>query len=327
MQRYQFLHGLAAAFAALCLAAPATGFAQGYPNKPIRLVVPFPAAGATDLFARTLGQKMGEKLGTTLVVDNKPGAGGAIGSDLAAKAAPDGYTLLLATTSTHSIGPAITSRLPYDTVRDFTPIAHVGDAPSIMLVPVDSPAKTVREWIDYAKKNPGKLNYASSGNGTIVQLTAELFKAQAGVFVTHIPYKGTALAIPDLISGKVEVLFDSLPTGMPHVRDGRLRALGVTTLKRSPLAPELPPIADTLPGFESNTWFGFYGPKGLPPDIVARVNKAANEALADPEVKDKLSRLGIEPATAGTPEQFAKMVAADAAKWKKIVVERKITND
>jgi hypothetical protein len=177
----------------------------------------------------------------------------------------------------------------------------------------------VREWIDYAKKNPGKLNYASSGNGTIVQLTAELFKAQAGVFLTHIPYKGTALAIPDLVSGKVDVLFDSLPTGMPHVRDGRLRALGVTSLKRSPLAPELPAIADTLPGYESNTWFGFYGPKNLPADIVARVNTAANEALADPEVKEKLARLGIEPARPGTPDQFAKMVAVDAGKWQKIM--------
>ncbi|KIQ33289.1 MFS transporter [Variovorax paradoxus] len=325
MKRIQFLQG--AAVALLCMAASSASLAQGYPNKPIRLIVPFPAGGATDLFARTLGQKMGEKLGTQLIIDNKPGAGGAIGSDQAAKAAPDGYTLLLATTSTHSIGPAVMQKLPYDTVRDFTPIGHVGDAPSIMLVPVTSPAKTVREWIDYAKKNPGKLNYASSGNGTIVQLTAELFKAQAGVFVTHIPYKGTALAIPDLISGKIDVLFDSLPTGMPHVRDGRLRALGVTTLKRSPLALELPPIADTLPGYESNTWFGFYGPKNLPADIVARVNKAANEAIADPEVKDKLARLGIEPAAAGTPEQFAKMVAADAAKWKKIVVDRKITNE
>ena len=325
MKRIQFLQG--AAVALLCMAASSASLAQGYPNKPIRLIVPFPAGGATDLFARTLGQKMGEKLGTQLIIDNKPGAGGAIGSDQAAKAPADGYTLLLATTSTHSIGPAVVPKLPYDTVRDFTPIGHVGDAPSIMLVPVTSPAKTVREWIDYAKKNPGKLNYASSGNGTIVQLTAELFKAQAGVFVTHIPYKGTALAIPDLISGKIDVLFDSLPTGMPHVRDGRLRALGVTTLKRSPLAPELPPIADTLPGYESNTWFGFYGPKNLPADIVARVNKAANEAVADPEVKDKLARLGIEPAAAGTPEQFAKMVAIDAAKWKKIVVERKITNE
>ena len=324
MQRSQFLKGLAAA---LCLAAAGGSFAQPSAGKPIRLIVPFPAGGATDLFARTLSQKMGERLGASLIVDNKPGAGGAIGSDLAAKAAPDGLTLLLATTSTHAIGPALQAKLPYDTVRDFAPIAHVGDAPSIMLVPNDSPARTVREWVDYAKKNPGKLNYASSGNGTIVQLTAELFKAQSGTFITHIPYKGTALAIPDLASGKVDVLFDALPTGMPHVRDGRLRALGVTSLKRSPLAPELPPIADTLPGFESITWFGLYGPKGLPADAVARVNKAANEALADPELKDKLARLGIEPAKPGTPEQFARMVAADAAKWKKIVVERKITNE
>ena len=323
MKRSRFLRTLAIALGA---AALPTAWAQSFPAKPIRLVVPFPAAGATDLFARTLSLKMGEKLGTTIVIDNKPGAGGAIGSDLAAKAPADGYTLLLATTSTHSIGPAINPRLPYDTVRDFTPIAHDGDAPSIMLVPNTSPAKTVREWIDFAKKNPGKLNYASSGNGTIVQLTAELFKSQAGVFVTHIPYKGTALAIPDLISGKVDVLFDSLPTGMPHVRDGRLRALGVTSLKRSALAPDLPAIADVLPGFESNTWFGLYGPKGLPPELVARINSAANQALADPEVRDKLSRLGIEPTTS-TPAQLSTMVAQDAAKWKKIIIERKITGD
>ncbi|AMM25432.1 tripartite tricarboxylate transporter substrate binding protein [Variovorax sp. PAMC 28711] len=323
MKRIDLLRAL---LCAACTAVAPAAFAQGYPTKPIRLVVPFPAGGATDLFARTLSQKMGEKLGTTLVVDNKPGAGGAIGSDLAAKAVPDGYTLLLATTSTHSVGPAITPKLPYDTVRDFTPIAHVGDAPSIMLVPNTAPAKTVAEWIAYAKANPGKLNYASSGNGTIVQLTAELFKSQAGVFVLHIPYKGTALAIPDLISGKVDVMFDSLPTGMPHVRDGRLRALGVTSLKRSPLAPDLPAIAETLPGFESNTWFGLYGPKALPPELVARINTAANQALADPDVRDKLARLGIEP-TASTPQQLATLVAADAAKWKKIITERKITTE
>ncbi|MGJ7496621.1 Bug family tripartite tricarboxylate transporter substrate binding protein [Variovorax sp. RT4R15] len=310
--------------ASLLAALPA--WAQTYPAKPIRLIVPFPAAGATDLFARTLSQKMGEKLGTQLVIDNKPGAGGSIGSDLAAKAPADGYTLLLATTSTHSIGPALSGKLPYDAVRDFTPIAHVGDAPSIMLVPNTSPARTVREWIAYAKANPGKLNYASSGNGTIVQLTAELFKSQAGVFVTHIPYKGTALAMPDLMSGKIDVLFDSLPTGLPFVRDGRLRALAVTSQKRSPLAPDLPTVADTLPGFESNTWFGLYGPKGLPAELVARINAAANQALADPEVKDKLSRLGIEPVIS-TPQQQAAMVAVDAAKWKKIVIDRKITNE
>ena len=323
MQRNHFLRASVAIAGAFAFGG---AWAQTYPNKPIRLVVPFPAGGATDLFARTLSQKMGEKLGTTLVVENRPGAGGAIGTELVSKAMPDGYTLLLATTSTHSIGPAITAKLPYDTVRDFTPIAHVGDAPSVMLVPNDSPAKTVREWIDYAKKNPGKLNYASSGNGTIVQLTAELFKSQAGIFVTHIPYKGTALAIPDLISGKIDVLFDSLPTGMPHVRDGRLRALGVTTLKRSPLAPELQPIAEVLPGFESNTWFGLYGPKALPLNLVTRINVAANDVLTDPEVRAKLSRLGIE-ATTSTPQELATMVAADAAKWKKIITDRNIKGD
>ena len=322
IRRHHFLRGLAAALA-LGATVPA---ALAQASKPIRLIVPFPAGGATELFARTLSQKMGEKLGTCIVVDNKPGAGGSLGSDLAAKAPADGLTLLLATTSTHSIGPAMGGKLPYDTVRDFTPIAHVGNAPSIMLVPNSSPAKTVKEWIEYAKKNPGKLNYASSGNGTIVQLTAELFKAQAGLYVTHIPYKGTALAIPDLVSGQLDVLFDSLPTGMPHVRDGRLRALGVTTLKRSPLAPDLPPIADTLPGYESNTWFGLYGPKGLGADIVTRVNTAANQALNDPEVRNKLTTLGIEPVTS-TPTQFSKMVADDLAKWKKIISERKIVNE
>lgn len=322
IRRHHFLRGLAAALA-LGAAMPA---ALAQSSKPIRLVVPFPAGGATDLFARTLSQKMGERLGTSIVIDNKPGAGGSLGSDMAAKATADGQTLLFTTTSTHSIGPAIGAKLPYDTVRDFTPIAHVGNAPSIMLVPNSSPAKTVKEWIEYAKKNPGKLNYASSGNGTIVQLTAELFKAQAGVFVTHIPYKGTGLAIPDLVAGQLDVLFDSLPTGMPHVRDGRLRALAVTTLKRTPLAPDLPPVADTLPGFESNTWFGLYGPKGLPADVVNRVNAAANQALSDPEVRAKLTTLGIEPVTS-TPAQFAKMVADDQAKWKRIIAERKIVNE
>ena len=322
IRRHHFLRGLAAALA-LGAAMPA---ALAQSSKPIRLVVPFPAGGATDLFARTLSQKMGERLGTSIVIDNKPGAGGSLGSDMAAKATADGQTLLFTTTSTHSIGPAIGAKLPYDTVRDFTPIAHVGNAPSIMLVPNSSPAKTVKEWIEYAKKNPGKLNYASSGNGTIVQLTAELFKAQAGLFVTHIPYKGTGLAIPDLVAGQLDVLFDSLPTGMPHVRDGRLRALAVTTLKRTPLAPDLPPVADTLPGFESNTWFGLYGPKGLPAEVVNRVNTAANQALSDPEVRAMLTTLGIEPVTS-TPAQFAKMVADDQAKWKRIIAERKIVNE
>ena len=322
MEKRNWLRSLCAA--ALVLLVWGGAQAQNYPTKPVRLIVPFPAGGATDLFARTLSQKLSEKMGASLVVENRPGAGGTLGSDLAAKASPDGYTLLLSTSSTHSIGPNLNPRMPYDAVKDFTPISQVGNAPSIMLVPNSSPAKTVKEWIDYAKKNPGRLNYASSGNGTIVQLSAELFKAQADLFVVHIPYKGTALAIPDLVSGKVDVLFDSLPTGLPHVRDGRLRALGVTTLKPTALAPGVPPIADVLPGYESNTWFGLFGPKGLPPEVVSRVNTAANQVLQDPEVIDKLQRLGIE-AVGGTPVQFSAMLAKESAKWKKIITERKIT--
>jgi tripartite-type tricarboxylate transporter receptor subunit TctC len=324
MNKRQLMQALSLLFASVGALSPAQ--AQTYPTKPVRLIVPFPAGGATDLFARTLSQKIGEKLGQTVVVENRPGAGGTLGADLAAKATPDGYTLLLSTSSTHSIGPNLNPRMPYDAVRDFIPVVHLGNAPSIMLVPNNSPAKTVKEWVDYAKKNPGRLNYASSGNGTIVQLSAELFKAQADLFVVHIPYKGTALAIPDLISGKVDVLFDSLPTGMPHVRDGRLRALGVTTLKPTALAPGIPPIADVLPGYESNTWFGLFGPKNLPVEVVSRINTVANQVLKDPEVMDKLLRFGIEP-VGGTPAQFTTMLASESAKWKKIITERKITLD
>ncbi|MES2634265.1 MAG: tripartite tricarboxylate transporter substrate binding protein [Pseudomonadota bacterium] len=298
---------------------------SNYPNKPIRLVVPFPAGGATDIFARAVSQKLGERLGTTVVVDNKPGAGGTIGSDLAAKAAPDGYTLLLATSSTHSIGPSF-GKVPYDAVADFTPITHVGNAPSIMLVPNSSPAKTVKEWVDLARKNPGKLNYASSGNGTVVHLGTEYFKAMAGLYLVHIPYRGTALAIPDLVSGKVDLLLDSLPSGLPHVKEGRLRALGITTAKRSPLLPDLPAIAETIPGFVAVTWFGLYGPKGLPNDVVMRLSTAVNQALQDADVKERLARLGIEP-VGGTPQQFIAMTNADRATWKKIITERKLTAD
>lgn len=299
------------------------GPAQGYPARPIRMIVPFPAGGATDILARALSQKLGEKIGQTVVVDNRPGAGGTIGADAAARAAADGYTLLLATSSTHAIGPAINPKIPYNAETDFTPVAYVASSPNIVLVPNSSPAKTMREFIDYARKNPGRLNYASSGNGTIVHLTTEYFKAQSASFILHIPYRGTALAMPDLISGKLDVLFDSLVTGMPHVKDGKLRALAVTSLKRTALAPDIPAVAETLPGFESITWFGLYGPRGMSAELVAKVNQAVNAALADADVKDRFARLGAEP-TGGTPQAFSAMVKSDTAKWKKIISERKI---
>lgn len=303
-----------------------SALAQTYPSKPIRMIVPFPAGGATDILARALSQKLGEKIGQTVVVENRPGAGGTIGADAASKSPADGYTLLLATSSTHSIGPAVSPRIPYNAETDFTPIAYVASSPNVVLVPNTSPAKTMSEFIDHARKNPGRLNYASSGNGTIIHLMSEYFKAQSGTFILHIPYRGTALAMPDLISGKIDVLFDSFVTGMPHVKDGKLRVLAVTSLKRTALAPDLPAVAETLPGFESVTWFGVYGPKGMPPDLAGKVNQAVNAALADTDVKDRFARLGAEPA-GGTAQAFAAMVKADTAKWKKIIVERKISAD
>jgi tripartite-type tricarboxylate transporter receptor subunit TctC len=318
MQRRQFTLAIAA--------LPIAVMAQSYPSKPIKLIVPFPAGGATDILARALSQKLGEKLGQPVVVENRPGAGGTIGSDAAAKATPDGYTLLLATSSTHSIGPAINPKIPYDAFTDFTPLGYVATSPNLVLVPMTSPAKTMREFIDYVRQNPGKLNYASSGNGTIVHLTSELFKAMSGTFIVHIPYRGTALAIPDLVSGKVDVMFDSLVTGLPHVKDGKLRALGVTSAARTSLAPDLPAVAELLPGFESTTWFGLYGPKGLAADVVQRVNAALNAALADADVKERFARLGAEP-TGGSAARFAQVARADYDKWKAIIAQRKITAD
>lgn len=319
---------LTLAAAALC--SP-VAWAQAYPTKAIRLVVPFPAGGATDLLARALAQRLGQGLGQTVVVENKSGGGGSLGSAEVAKAAPDGYTLLIATSSTHAIGPHLNPKLPYKTTgpdSDFTPIAHVADATNVLLVPLDLPVTNVKELIAYAKARPGQLNYASSGNGTIVHLTTEAFKSQAGIYVTHIPYRGTALAIPDLVSNKVQILFDSIVSGMPHVKDGKLRALAVTGRTRSALAPELPTVAESgLPGFVSTTWFGIYGPRGLPADITARLNAEFNKAMQSAEVRERLARLGADVAAANTPAQFAAMVQGDSDRWAAIIRDRRITLD
>ena len=314
--------------AALCVAAPLLAAAQ-VTARPLRLVVPFPAGGATDLLARSLAQRLGQGLGTTVVVENRAGAGGSLGSAEVAKAVADGSTLLLATSSTHAIGPHLNANLPYKALgpdMDFTPIAHVANAPNVVLVPLSLPVSNIRELVAYAKARPGQLNYASSGNGTIVHLTSEAFKSQAGVFITHIPYRGTALSIPDLVSGKVHLLFDSVVSGMPHVKDGKLKALAVTSETRSALAPELPTVAESgLPGFVSNTWFGVYAPKGLSPELTARLNSEINAALKSPEVQDRFARLGAVPAPPNTPAQFAALVAADSARWGRIIQDRRIT--
>jgi tripartite-type tricarboxylate transporter receptor subunit TctC len=300
--------------------------AQAWPSKPIRLVVPFPAGGATDLLARSIAQGLGNSLGQPLLVDNRAGAGGTLGSGEVAKAAADGHTLLMATNSTHAIAPHLNPNLAYNTESDFTPIAQVANATNILLVPKDLPVTTVKEFITYLKARPGQLNYATSGNGTIVHLTTEAFKAQAGVFVVHIPYRGTALAIPDLVSGKVHMLFDSVVSGLPHVKDGKLKALAVTSAKRSLLVPELPTLAESgLPGFESTTWFGFYGPKGLPAEITNRVAAELQRALAKPDVAERFAKLGAEPVTGVGPAPFAAMVKSDSARWAALIRERKIS--
>ncbi len=308
------------------LAASTLALAQSWPSKPIRLVVPFPAGGATDLLARAIAQGIGNGFGQPIVVDNRPGAGGTLGSAEVAKAVPDGHTLLMSTSSTHAIAPHLNPNLPYNAEADFTPVAQVANATNIVLVPKDLPVASIKDLIAYARARPGQLNYASSGNGTIVNLTAEAFKAQAGVFIVHIPYRGTALAIPDLVSGKVQLLFDSIVSGLPHVKDGKLKALAVTSTKRSALVPEIPTVAESgLPGFESNTWFGIYGPKGMSADITNRVATELQRALQKPDVAERLARLGAEPVADAGPARFAAMVKADSARWAALIRDRKIT--
>ena len=308
---------LALAAAAALLTQPA--IAQNYPAKPVRLIIPFPPGGATDIFGRVLAQKLGELIGQSVVVENRPGAGGMIGSELASKAAPDGHTILLATASTHSIGPALNPKMPYDAKKDFAPVIHLADATNILIASRTLPVANLRELVAYARANPGKLNYASSGNGTIVHLTGEMFKAATGTFIVHIPYKGTALAIPDLIAGQVSFVFDNIASALPHIRGGKVKTLGISALKRSPLVPDIPTMDEAgVKGFESNTYFGVFAPAGTPAAIVTRLNGEINKAIGAQDFRERLAALGAEP-VGGTPEQLARAVARDTEKYAAVI--------
>ena len=308
-----------AMFAALAAAGGALAQALTYPTKPIRLVVPFPPGGATDILARDVAQKLTEAWGQAVVVDNRPGAGANIGTELVAKAPPDGYTLLMGTVGTHAINPSLYAKLPYDHIKDFAPVILVAGVPNVLVVNPALPVNSVAELIAYAKANPGKLNFASSGSGTSIHLSGELFKVMAGVQMIHIPYKGSAPAVQDLIGGQVQLMFDNLPPSLPQIKAGKLRALAVTSTTRAPALPDVPTMAEAgLPGFEASSWFGILAPAGTPPAIVAKLNAEIAQWLATPEAKEKLAKQGAS-AAGGSPDDFARHIAAETAKWAKVV--------
>ena len=316
--------------AALCIsafAAPQAALAQAWPSKPIRLIIPFPPGGATDIIGRTLAQKLSTQLGQTVIVDNKPGAGGTLGSNEAAKAAPHGYTLLLATTSTHSIAPSLYKNIPYPVEKDFSPISEVATATNVLIVTPNLPVTNVAELVALAKSKPDALNFASSGNGTIVHLQSELFKLVAGVQLTHVPYKGTALAIPDLISGQTHLLFDSLVSALPHIKGGKVKALAVTSAKRTPLLPNVPTVIESgLPGYEVNTYFGLFAPRGTPREIVQRLQRESATAVQSADVKERFASQGAEP-VGGTPEALSALIRTETAKWKRVIEAGQIKLD
>ena len=293
--------------------------AAEFPAKPIRMVVPFGAGSNTDLLARTVAVRMAESWGQQVVVDNRAGAGGNIGTDLVAKAPPDGYTLVLGPASVLAINQSLYSQMPYDSATAFAPVTNMVKTTNVLVVTPALPAKSVRELIAYGKANPGKLTYASSGAGGTIHLSGELFKSMAGITMEHIAYKSSPLAHLDMIGGQVHAMFDAMPTALPQVKAGRLRALAVTTAKRSAQLPDLPTIAEAaLPGYEAAGWFGFAAPARTPREVVTRLNREIVRIIALPDVKERLISQGAEP-VGDTPEEFAQFIKAEAAKWGKVI--------
>jgi tripartite-type tricarboxylate transporter receptor subunit TctC len=297
---------------------PAGGaLALDYPTRAVRFVVGYPPGGATDILARLIGQRLSEKLGQQFVIENKPGAGNNIATESVVNAEPDGYTVMLVNPANY-VNASLYTNLKFNFVRDIAPIASFNRAPNVMTVALDVPAKTVAEFIAYVKANPGKVNMASSGNGTSVHLSGEMFMAMSGTKMQHVPYRGAAPAITDMLGGQVQVIFDNMPSIIQHIRSGALRALAVTTADRSPQLPDVPTVADTVPGYEASALFGMGAPKKTPPEIIEKLNREINLILAEPDMTKRLTELGGAPLI-GTPEAFGKLIAAETEKWAKVV--------
>jgi tripartite-type tricarboxylate transporter receptor subunit TctC len=315
LPRRKFLH-LAAGAAALP-AVSRVARAQAYPSRPVRIIVAYAAGGPNDLFARLIGQWLSERLGQQFVVEHRAGAGGTIGTEAAVKAPPDGYTLLLASTG-NTIGASLYDKLNYNFIRDIAPVAKIADASGVMEVHPSVPAMSVPEFIAYAKANPAKISMASAGNGTYQHVSGELFKMMAGVNMTHVPYRGAGPALIDLVGGQVQIMFDTLPSSIEHIRSGKLRPLAVTAAARSEAPPNLPTVGDFLAGYEATTWWGITAPKSTSPEIVAKLNREINAGLADPKMKARFGELGGVPVPT-TPADFGKFIADETEKWAKVV--------
>jgi tripartite-type tricarboxylate transporter receptor subunit TctC len=309
---------------ALASAAPGAWAQTAWPNKPVRIVVPFPPGGTTDILARAIAPELGKAFGQSFIIENRGGAGGNVGTEIVAKAANDGYTLLMGTVGTHGINRALYDKLPYDPIKDFVPITLVASVPNVMVMNADKARSlginSVQDFIAYAKARPGKLNMASSGSGTSIHLAGELFKSQTGIFMVHVPYRGSSPALLDLIAGNMDVMFDNLPSSMQHIRAGKLKAFAVTSSQRSSALPDVPTVeeAGKLKGFEASSWFGLLAPAGTSADIVNRVQREVARALNDPAIKEKLQAQGAIPGGI-TPAEFARLIDSEHAKWAQVV--------
>lgn len=301
------------------LATSATAFAQGYPNRPIKMIVTYPTGGAPDILARIFSEKA--TLGQPVVVENRAGAGGNIGAEFAAKAPADGHTLVMGTANTHAVNGSIYARMPYDMVKDFTPISLIASTPNLLVVNLNLPVRNVQEFLAYAKANPDKLSFGSPGIGSTIHVSGELMKSMTGIKMIHVPYKGRQFAIPDLLGGQIQLMFDNMPSSLPLVKEGKLRALGQTGAKRSAAAPDIPTVAEQgVPGFEATAWFAIFAPAGTPKEIVGRLNAEVQRVYKLPEIQDKLKTLGLD-AVLSSPEELAKVQADEVVKWAKVVKE------